>query len=211
METVDISTTKLRPALWSPNQMDKRMMERLRESISRYGLVEPLVVRPFNESLYEVLAGNQRLKVLEDLDFKSVSCVIVELDDARAMLLAQALNGLRGEDDLALKGALLKEILSSVSEDEVLSLLPETAESLKSLSLINEMDLAEHLKAWEEAQVARLRHMQLQFTDKQLEIVEEAINNMMPNVKEDNSGSPNKRGTAIYLLCKYYLERRESE
>ena len=53
--------------------------------------------------------------------------------------------------------------------------------------------------------------MVLQLTQQQLEIVEEAINNMMPNVKEDKSGSPNKRGTAIFLLCKYYLERTEDE
>jgi len=39
------------------------------------------------------------------------------------------------------------------------------------------------------------------------ETVEEAINRIMPDVKEDNSGSPNKRGTAIFLICKYYLER----
>ncbi len=211
MKTVDISSTKLRPAPWNPNQMDERMMERLRESISRYGLVEPLVVRPLDDSLYEVLSGNQRLRVLQGMDLKSVPCVVVELDDARAMLLAQALNGLRGEDDLALKGALLKEILSSVSEDEVLSLLPETTESLKSLSLINEMDLAEHLKAWEEAQVARLRHMQLQFTNKQLETVEEAVSLVMDKVKKDVFDNPNARGNAIFLLCKFYLERRNHE
>ena len=211
MKTVDISTTKLRPAPWNPNQMDETMMSRLRESISKYGLVEPLVVRKIDEKRYEVLSGNQRLKVLEDLDFKGVPCVIVELDDAHAMLLAQALNGLRGEDDLALKGALLKEILSSVSEDEVLSLLPETTESLKSLSLINEMDLAEHLKAWEEAQAARLRHMQLQFTDEQLEIVEEAVSLMIHEAKENGFDNPNVRGNAVFMLCKFYLERRKSE
>jgi ParB family chromosome partitioning protein len=151
MKTIDLNLTDLRPAHWNPNQMDEIMMSHLRESISRYGLVEPLVVRPLDDSLYEVLSGNQRLRVLHDLDFKLVPCVVVELDDARAKLLAQALNGLRGEDDLALKGVLLKEILSSVSEDEVLTLLPETTGSLKSLALINEMDLAEHLKAWDKA------------------------------------------------------------
>ncbi|MFC1968147.1 ParB/RepB/Spo0J family partition protein [Chloroflexota bacterium] len=211
METVDISTTKLRPAPWNPNQMDERMMECLRESISRYGLVEPLVVRPLEDSLYEILSGNQRLRVLQGMDLRSVPCVVVELNDTKAMLLAQALNGLRGEDDLALKGALLKEILSSVSEDEVLSLLPETTDSLKSLSLINEMDLAEHLKAWENAQAARLRHMQLQFTDEQLETVEKAVSLMLTRAKEDGFDNPNTRGNAIFMLCKFYLERSESE
>lgn len=208
MRTIDINLTKLRSAPWNPNRMDETMMERLRESISRYGLVEPLVVRPLDDSLYEVLSGNQRLRVLQGMDLKFVPCVVVELNDTKAMLLAQALNGLRGEDDLALKGALLKEILSSVSEDEVLSLLPETAESLKSLSLINEMDLAEHLKAWEETQAARLRHMQLQFTDKQLATVEEAVSLMTHEAKKDGFDNPNTRGNAVFLLCKFYLERR---
>jgi len=191
--------------------MDETMMSRLRESISKYGLVEPLVVRKIDEKRYEVLSGNQRLKVLEEMGFETVPCVIVEFDDIHARLLAQVLNGLRGEDDLALKGALLKEILSSVSEDEVLSLLPETTESLKSLSLINEMDLAEHLKAWEEAQVARLRHMQLQFTNKQLETVEEAVSLVIHEAKENGFDNPNTRGNAVFLLCKFYLERRDSE
>ncbi len=211
MKTVDISLIVLKPAPWNPNQMDETMMSRLRESISRYGLVVPLVVRPLDDSLYEVLSGNQRLRVLQGMDLKFVPCVVVELNDTKAMLLAQALNGLRGEDDLALKGALLKEILSSVSEDEVLSLLPETTESLKSLPLINEIDLAEHLKAWEEAQVARLRHMQLQFTDKQLETVEEAISLVIQEAKENEFDNPNARGNAVFLLCKFYLERRNHE
>ena len=211
MKTVDISLTELRPAPWNPNQMDETMMERLRESISRYGLVEPLVVRKINNQQYEVLTGNQRLKVVEEMGCLTVPCVLVKLDDTRAMLLAQALNGLRGEDDLALKGALLKEILSSVSENEVLSLLPETTESLKSLSLINEMDLTEHLKAWEEAQAARLRHMQLQFTDEQLETVEKAVSLIITRAKEDGFNNPNTRGNAVFLLCKFYLERRNTE
>jgi len=42
-------------------------------------------------------------------------------------------------------------------------------------------------------------------------MVEEAINRMKPNVKEDKSGNPNNRGTAIFLLCKYYLEKTENE
>lgn len=211
MKIVELPIDELTEAPWNSNQMDEAMMERLKESVSRYGLVEPLVVRPIDDGQYEVLSGNQRLKVLEEMNLKTVPCIVVNLDDANAMLLAQALNGLRGEDDLSLKGALLKEILSSVPEYEVLSLLPETAESLKSLSTINETDLAEHLQAWDKAQVARLKHMQLQFTDKQLETVEEAVSLMIPKVKGNGFDNPNTRGNAFFLLCKFYLDRREPE
>lgn len=211
MKTIDINICNLKPAPWNPNQMDEPTMERLMESVSRYGLVEPLVVRPIDNEQYEVLSGNQRLKVLLDMNIQNVPCVVMNLDDAEAMLLAQALNGLRGEDDLALKGTLLKAVLSSVPEGEVLSLLPETAESLHSLSTINETDLAEHLQAWDKAQVARLRHMQLQFTDKQMETVEEAVSLITPQVKGNGFDNPNTRGNAFFLLCKFYLDRRDPE
>ncbi len=211
MKIIELSIEKLIEAPWNPNQMDEVTLKRLIESINRYGLVEPLVVRPTVDSQYEVLSGNQRLKAITSMGFKRVPCVVVNLNDSEAMLLAQALNNLRGEDDQALKGNLIKEILTTIPEDKVLSLLPETIESLRSLSSFDQTDLAQHLQAWEQAQAAKLKHMILQLTQQQLEIVEEAINNMMPNAKEDTSGSPNKRGTAIYLLCKYYLEREESE
>jgi ParB family transcriptional regulator, chromosome partitioning protein len=210
MKTVDIAVNKLVSAPWNPNRMDEATSAKLKESITRYGLVEALVVRKKDNS-YEVLSGNQRLKVMQEMNIRYVPCVVVNLDDAEAMLLSQALNGLHGEDDFAMKGALLKQILSSVSEDEILSLLPETTESLKSLSTINEIDLAEHLQAWDLAQVARLRHMQLQFTDKQLTVVEEAVSSIIPKAKDESFGNPNSRGNAVYLLCKFYLERRQPE
>ena len=77
------------------------MMERLKESIRRYGVVENLVVRPFGNSTYEVLSGNHRLHVLGNMGHTAAPCVVVDLDDAHARLFAQALNHIRGEDDLA--------------------------------------------------------------------------------------------------------------
>lgn len=176
---------------------------RLKESLFRYGVVTPLVVRLTGDSQYEVLSGNQRLKVIKKMRLESVPCVIVNLNDYEAMLLAQALNGLHGEDDLAMKGLLLKKILEEIPEGEVLSLLPETTESLRTLASISQLDLAEHLQAWEQAQSARLRHMQLQFTNKQLEVVEEAVSLILPEAKTESFGNPNIRGNAVFLLCKY--------
>ncbi len=211
MQVDELSIEKLEEAPWNPNQMDDVTLKRLTESIKQSGLVEPLVVRPTEDHHYEVLSGNQRLKAINGLGFKIVPCVVVDLNDAEAMLLAQALNNLRGEDDPVLKGNLLKTILTSVPENRVISLLPEDKESLRSLTSFGQTDLAQHLQAWEQVRAVRLKHMILQFTEQQLEAVEKAVNNIMPDVKKDNSGSPNKRGTAIYLLCKYYLERIKVE
>ena len=94
MKIVELPIEKLHEAPWNPNQMDEATLNRLKNSLSRYGVVEPLVVRPMHDSVYEVLSGNQRLKVIEEMRIRDISCVIVNLDDKEAMLLAQALNGL---------------------------------------------------------------------------------------------------------------------
>jgi ParB family transcriptional regulator, chromosome partitioning protein len=209
MKTVEISIDKINAAPWNANVMDDRTIQRLRESISRYGLLQPLVVRPIRKSQYEILSGNQRLKVLRENHLIRVPCVIVNLNDAEAMLLAQALNSIHGEDDLAMKGAMLNRILTSIPKEKVLSLLPETAESLSVLSTIGQDDLAEHLKAWQQAQSARLKHMQLQFSQEQLQTVEQALDMVIAKAKNTSGNNPNIRGTAMYLLARYYLERNK--
>ena len=209
IETIDIN--RLSEAPWNPNQMDETMSNRLKLSLSQYGLVEPLVVRKMKDSTFEVLSGNQRFRVLGEMGKIALPCVVLDLEDSEARLLAQALNCLRGEDDLALKGELLQKVLESVPESQVLSLLPETKDSLRSLATIGQNDLAEQLKAWEQAQAARLRHMQLQFTNQQLEVVEEAVSRIMPVAKEEVEANPNKRGNAVYQLCRFYLDNAGEE
>lgn len=211
MNIIEIPIDKLTEAPWNPNQMDGETLGRLKESLSRYGLVNPLVVRPTENSHFEVLSGNQRLRALNEMEYENIPCVVVNLNDEEAMLLAQALNGLRGEDDLAMKGALLKKVLETIPEDKVLSLLPETADSLRTLASFTQVDLAQHLEAWEQAQAARLKHMQLQFTPKQLELVEEAVNRILPRAKDNSFDNPNNRGNAFYLLCKFYIENAREE
>ena len=211
MKVNELPIENLIEATWNPNHVDERGHNRLKESLSRYGLVEPLVVRPKEDSSYEVLSGNHRFKAIRNMGFSSIPCVVVNLDDAEAMLLAQTLNGLHGEDDQAQKGELFKNILASIPENKVLSLLPETTESLRSLASFSQLDLAEHLQAWEQAQAAKLKHMVLQFTNEQLETVEEALSQVLPKARNDKAKSPNTRSTAMYLLCRSYLEKEEIE
>ena len=103
MKVIDLPLVQLREAPWNPNRMEPAVQARLRTSVSRFGLVVNLVVRPLDDDSYEVLSGNQRLHLLQELDYANVPCVVVDLDDASARLLAQALNRIHGEDDLGLR------------------------------------------------------------------------------------------------------------
>ena len=207
MDVVDISLVKLREVPWNPNVMGDHMLARLRESITRFGLIENLVVRAIGRGEYEVLSGNQRFHVLRESGATSAPCVVVDLDDAHARLLAQALNRIQGEDNLGLKAELVRQVLDSLPEQEVLDLLPETAETLQTLANLGTADLAENLQAWEQARAARLQHMIFQLSHEQVEVVMEALERVMAGVTKDGS-NPNRRGNALYELCRDYLERR---
>ena len=206
MDLMNLHLEQIQDAPWNPNRMDDIALNRLRESLSRYGLVQNLVVRPTGARRYEVLSGNQRLQVLRELSYAEAPCVVVEVDDANARLLAQALNRIQGEDDLGLKAELVREILKTLPKEEILTLLPETNESLQALSSLGQEAMAEYLQIWQAAQAAKLKHLQFQLTPAQLEVVEEALSKLLPQAKKAQEESPNTRGTALYLLCLRYLK-----
>lgn len=205
MKVERIPIDRLTEAVWTPNTMDRATMEKLKNSLLTFGQVENLVVRRVGEGIYEVLSGNHRLGVLRELGHEAVPCVVVDLDDARARLLAQLLNRLHGEDDVGLRAEVVRDILDSMPQAEVLSLLPETAESLTALAGLGQESLAEHLQAWQRAQAARLRHLTFQLTGDQVDVINEALESAVVGVTK-HDGNPNRRGNALYAICREYLE-----
>ena len=209
MQLVDLSIHSIVAADWNSNQMEPLMASRLSCSIQRFGLVVPLVVRKIDVNRYETIGGAQRLGIVQELGCDHVLCVVVDADDTEARLLSQSLNRIAGEDDLGLKAELIRELMSSLPEEEVTRLLPETTESLSALASLGQEEMASHLLAWQAAQKARLKHLQFQLTPGQLEVVEEALARLIPEAKSATSDSPNMRGTALYLLCRRLLELEE--
>lgn len=211
MNTVDLPLGQLRGALWNPNEMDVTTLGRLRESIKRYGLVENLVVRPLAGGTFEVLSGNHRLQILREMYFTHAPCVVMELDDGRARLLAQALNHIRGEDNLGLRAELVRKTLETIPEQEVLAVLPETAATLKGIAAIGQGDLTVSLQNWQLAQATKLRHLQFQLTNNQLAVVEEALARTIPSAVQLSHANPNLRGNALFILCKTFLEMKTDD
>ena len=70
--------------------------EKLKRSIEQFGYVEPVI---WNKATGRVVGGHQRLKVLMDLGFTEVDCVVVELPDEKEKALNVALNKISGDWD----------------------------------------------------------------------------------------------------------------
>ena len=209
MRIIELFLSQILAPSWNANRMDDGMAARLRWSIRVFGIVLPLVVRCQEGNRYETIGGAQRLAVLKDMGVDQVLCVLVEADDAQARLLSQALNRLQGQDDLGLRADLLRDVLETLPMDDVLKVLPETHESLHALVNMGKETMAAHLQTWQAAQAARLKHLQFQLLPSQFEVVEEALARLIPEAKSVGGGSPNVRGTALYLICKRTLDMEE--
>ncbi len=81
----------------------------------------------------------------------------------------------------------------------------------RQLISIGEEDLSEHLRAWNRAQSARLRHLTFQLTADQLTVVNRALDQSMADAPAAGDGvrNPNQRGNALYHLSRAYLETLE--
>ena len=61
-------------------------MEELMESIQRYGVLNPLIVRPMPEGVYEIISGHRRKYAAQMLGFRKVPVVIRVMSDDEAII-----------------------------------------------------------------------------------------------------------------------------
>ena len=123
-----IPLDELAVADWNANRVSAGGLAKIERSITEFGLIENLVARPHPAlaGMFELLSGNHRLRILRRLGHETAPVVVVELDDARARLLAQTMNRTRGSDDPQAYARLLDEVLASIPLSEATALLPET-------------------------------------------------------------------------------------
>lgn len=96
----------------NPRKISREMLNRLRDSIEKFGLVEPLVVNLNNE----VIGGNQRLRALIELRIEETPVVVVDLPKDKEKALNLALNKIQGEWD----EELLKEFVEGLEQSTLL-------------------------------------------------------------------------------------------
>ncbi len=62
-------------------------MQKLRESISQFGLLSPIVIRQLPDTNeYEIVCGNRRLQILNELGYETVPVLINNLSDDEALV-----------------------------------------------------------------------------------------------------------------------------
>ena len=91
-----IKIDKLKPARYNPRQISTKQYKDLKESITKFGLVDPIIV---NKDM-TVIGGHQRLKICKELTFIDVDCVILDLSKEQERELNIRLNKNTGDFDI---------------------------------------------------------------------------------------------------------------
>lgn len=84
---IEIETERLRDFRNHPYKIQEDpQMESLKESIQKYGILTPLIVRPVPEGYYEIISGHRRRFIAKLLGFRKVPVIIRVMKDDEAVI-----------------------------------------------------------------------------------------------------------------------------
>ena len=138
----DVDINNLVPNKWNTNVVTPENEEKIRESIKRFGIFKPILVRRVvgSETL-EILGGEHRWEVAKKLGMQKIPVIdLGEVDDKRAKEIGLVDNGRYGDDDAVRLSDLLKE-LGTV--EDLSSFLPYNDGELENIFASSKVDFDE--------------------------------------------------------------------
>jgi hypothetical protein len=109
------------------NKMTDKQMKGLRESMRKWGFLQPIVIDQDNI----IIAGEHRLRVYQEFNVKEIECKRIHVDETQRRLLRQVMNRLHGEPEKE-KDAM---DLQFISGDEMGSVLLEEILDIKDADI----------------------------------------------------------------------------
>ncbi len=125
---VMVSPDKILP---NPNQprkhFDEKELFRLSDSISQYGIIQPITVRQNNDS-YEIICGERRLRAAVLAGLVKVPCIIKKTDSKNSAAMALTENLLRKNLNFFEEAGAISELIESfdMTQEEIAVVLGKT-------------------------------------------------------------------------------------
>lgn len=140
--SVTLKISEIEPNRSQPRkEFDEKALSELAESISKHGLLQPLLVRPLPLGGYQIVAGERRYRACRMAGITEVPVIIRELGDTETMEIA-LIENLQREDLTPIEEALGYKVLieeHGFSQEDVAQSVgrsrPAIANSLRLLKL----------------------------------------------------------------------------
>tara|TARA_R100001082_G_scaffold110573_2_gene90887 strand:- start:246 stop:830 length:585 start_codon:yes stop_codon:yes gene_type:complete len=177
-------------AEYNPRQLTKEQYKHLKDSIDRFGLVDPILVNKNKDRKNIIIGGHQRVKVAKDMNIKEVPVLELDLTYERERELNVRLNRNTGEWDM--------DSLANFFEVDELVDWGFNEDDLK----LFDADYGEEFNL-PDGDKEPFKQMTFTLSDEQAEIVENAIKKAKENDFGD-TGNENSNGNAIWWICNSY-------
>lgn len=109
MEFKSININELKPAEYNPRidlKPGDKEFEKIRKSIEEFGYVDPVIINKDGT----IVGGHQRYKVLKDIGYTEIQCIVIDVDKEKEKALNIALNKISGDWDKDKLKVLLSEL-----------------------------------------------------------------------------------------------------
>ena len=145
IEIVTVLVSDLKPAMYNPRTWNEEQVSALKESITRFGIVDPLIANSAPERLNVLIGGHFRLHVAKEMGYTEMPVVYVNIPDLeKEKELNLRLNKNTGSFDFKMLAEFDKAFLTDVgfTSEEMDSIfavdpIPEQFDLQKELSKMN--------------------------------------------------------------------------
>lgn len=110
LELVNAPIDSLVPNTWNTNHVTPENLEKIKESLTRFGMFRPIIIREV-AGQKEIVGGYHRWTVAKDLGYTHVPVInLGAISENKAKEIGLVDNGRYGEDDILELSALLKDL-----------------------------------------------------------------------------------------------------
>ena len=115
-----IQIERIVPNRYQPRQVfEPNKIKELAESIHEHGLLQPIVVRPIEEDMFEIIAGERRFRAIQSLNLPQADVIIRDMDDEETAVVALIENIQRENLSVVEEAEAYKKLLKLVIQRKV--------------------------------------------------------------------------------------------
>jgi len=125
------------PGVRARSRLSEEQKAFLKGSISKYGFLSPIIVRPLADGRFELIDGESRMNEAKEAGKAEVDALVIQFDDRDASIVNLLMNVARGEQDpMGSATAIKKALDAGMSIEEVAKATRHTPQWVKFMLLL---------------------------------------------------------------------------
>lgn len=205
----DVPVGDLKPNPWNTNIVTPENETKIEQSLKRFGMFRPIIVRTLEDGSKQILGGEHRWGVAKKLGYKTIPVIdLGNISEKKAKEIGLVDNGRYGEDDTLALSELLKDLGEA---EEFLSFLPYSGDELESIFAtssisLDDLDIPEDdgrtsdLPAIKGTQTHQIMRFKIPVEDS--EFIQRLVELTMKNQGYTNDDQMTNAGNALVHLLK---------